>query len=175
VFEAIRQLMMPPLSKTKWDCGWRDCVTAPKTLQRFELFGIQASLTQDAAKRSRSDFAMFGNSCSASSSTCRPCKFDVAACLSNFNKARGSSLRLTRETVAVSCSPNVHFDVSDVRDERRYRRSEVKFESIAEIIQRLIFGCALTGDINLNALSDVPITFLPDARAERLFHEGRSF
>ena len=38
----------------------------------------------------------------------------------------------------------------------------MEFEGIAQIIKSLVFSRALARDINVNALGDIPFTFLPD-------------
>jgi hypothetical protein len=55
----------------------------------------------------------------------------------------------------------------------RHRRGEVQFESVAQIIESLIFSCPLADNINLNTLGNIPFAFLPDAGGERLFHDVR--
>jgi len=46
----------------------------------------------------------------------------------------------------------------------------VKLKRITKILERLIFRRPLAGYIDLDALSDEPFIFLPDASGEFLFH-----
>ena len=46
----------------------------------------------------------------------------------------------------------------------------MKLKRITKILERLIFRRPLAGYIDLDALSDEPFIFLPDASGEFLFH-----
>lgn len=50
-------------------------------------------------------------------------------------------------------------------------RREMKFQSIAQILQRCFFRFALRSNVNLDALCDKPFAFPPHARAEVSFHD----
>src|ERR1700740_762317 len=69
-----------------------------------------------------------------------------------------------------SCSLDFDFDIPHLRNERGDRRREVQLERVSQVIQCFLFRRALTGNIDLDALGDVPLAFLPDASCEGLFH-----
>src|SRR6266850_4505814 len=75
-----------------------------------------------------------------------------------------NSNRLIRE--AASCGLDVYFDTPNVRYDCGDWRCEVQFKSVAQVIESLIFCGALTGNIDVDALGDVPFAFLPDASGE---------
>jgi len=47
----------------------------------------------------------------------------------------------------------------------------MELQRLFQIGQRLLFGCALAGDINFEALRDVPISFAPDGCRKWTFHD----
>ena len=50
------------------------------------------------------------------------------------------------------------------------RRFKVKLEGFSEIFERLVFRGALTGNVDFQALCDVPVALTPDGRGERSLH-----
>jgi len=46
------------------------------------------------------------------------------------------------------------------------RRSEVEFQGLLQVLQSLFFGFTPAGDVNLQALRDVPRLLLPDGCRE---------
>lgn len=54
-----------------------------------------------------------------------------------------------------SCRFDVDFDVSHVWSYCCDRRCEVKFQSVAEVVERLILGGSLAGDVNVDALREL--------------------
>ena len=49
-------------------------------------------------------------------------------------------------------------------------RLEVQFQSFFQICEGLFFGVALAGDIDFQALGDIPLPFAPDGCGERSLH-----
>src|SRR6185295_16447494 len=74
------------------------------------------------------------------------------------------------EKERASCGFDFDFERTNLRRDRSDRRSEVKFERLTKILEGLIFRRPLAGHIDLDALSDEPFVFLPDAGGEFLFH-----
>jgi len=66
---------------------------------------------------------------------------------------------------------NLDLDHSDFRRSRRLRRFEVKFQCFLQVGKRLFFGFALAGDIDFQALRDVPISFAPNGCGEWSFQD----
>jgi hypothetical protein len=62
------------------------------------------------------------------------------------------------------------FERTNLRRNRSDRRSEVKLERLTKILEGLIFRRPLAGHIDLDALSDEPFIFLPDASGNFFFH-----
>lgn len=81
-------------------------------------------------------------------------------------KPTASSLRLTSRNASGFMGFDVHFDIAHVRYDCRDRRREMKFESVAQVLESLVFSRTLAGNVNLHTLSDVPLAFLPDACGE---------
>ena len=73
-------------------------------------------------------------------------------------------------TVEASCGFDVYFDIPNVRYDCGDWQREVQVKGVAQIIESFIFRCSLTGNIDLDALGDVPFAFLPYASSECLFH-----
>jgi hypothetical protein len=46
----------------------------------------------------------------------------------------------------------------------------MQFQTVPQIRERFFFGLALTGDIDFQALRNVPISFAPDGRGEGSLH-----
>ena len=51
------------------------------------------------------------------------------------------------------------------------RRFEVKFQRFLQVGESLFFGLALAGDIDFEALRDIPFPFAPNSRGERSLHD----
>jgi hypothetical protein len=53
------------------------------------------------------------------------------------------------------------------------RRLEVDIEGFAQVGESFFFGLALAGNVDFQALGDVPISFTPDGRGEGALHALR--
>ena len=62
--------------------------------------------------------------------------------------------------------PNLNLDQANLRWARGVRRFEVELKSFLQVRQSHFFGFALPGDVNFQALRDVPWPFLPDGCRE---------
>lgn len=67
---------------------------------------------------------------------------------------------------------NFDLDCSDLWWSRRLRRLEVKLQSLFQVGEGFFFGFTLAGDVNFEALRDVPITLAPNRCRKWTFHEG---
>jgi hypothetical protein len=65
---------------------------------------------------------------------------------------------------------DVNSDRMKLRHDSCMWRVKVQFERFPQIIDRFIFGLTLTGDIDFEALCNVPITLSPDTRGKLQFH-----
>ena len=50
------------------------------------------------------------------------------------------------------------------------RGVEVQGQRFFEVVQRFVFRCPLTGDVDFKALRDVPIALSPNSRGKRSLH-----
>ena len=66
--------------------------------------------------------------------------------------------------------PNFNLDGADLRHSCGLRDFEVKLQRLLQISQGLVFALALAGNIQLQALRDVPIPFTPNGCGERSLH-----
>lgn len=48
----------------------------------------------------------------------------------------------------------------------------MKFQGFLQVVEGFCFGCALAGDINLEALRDEPISFAAKCRGKRALHDA---
>ena len=78
--------------------------------------------------------------------------------------------RLTSRKGSGSSRPNLNLDKSNVGRARGLWRLEVEFQSLLEIGQRFSLVFALARDIQLKALSNVPVAFSPNARRKWTLH-----
>jgi hypothetical protein len=58
----------------------------------------------------------------------------------------------------------------DLRSESRHRWCEVELQRVAEVLERFVLGLSLARHVNLDALSDEPTFFLPNAGRQFLLH-----
>ena len=86
-------------------------------------------------------------------------------------KPADSSRRLTSRKGWGLGRANLDLDHPDSRRPRRLRRFEVKFQCFLQVGERLFFGFALTGDVNFQALRDVPVSFAPNRCGKWSFHD----
>lgn len=94
-------------------------------------------------------------------------ELNVTARLSGFLKARCFEFAFDLvERQRASCGLDVYFDITHARYDRGDRRCEVKFESVSQVIESLIFRRTLARNVNLHALGYVPLAFLRDAGGE---------
>ena len=78
--------------------------------------------------------------------------------------------RLTSRKGSGSSRPNLNLDKSNVGRARGLWWLEVEFQSLLEIGQCFSLVFALARDIQLKALSNVPIAFPPNARSKWTLH-----
>src|SRR5450432_3207013 len=65
---------------------------------------------------------------------------------------------------------NLKFDLSHPRHDRGYRRGKIKFESITQIRDGFFFSMSLRCYINIETLSNEPLSLLPDDKTHVFFH-----
>jgi hypothetical protein len=82
-------------------------------------------------------------------------------------KPADRSFRTTWRYVSGLSRANFHLNGRNDRNGGGGGRLKIEFQRLAEMIQRLLFAAAVAGDINLSALGDEPLAFLP--------HMGRVF
>ena len=66
--------------------------------------------------------------------------------------------------------PNLHLDHAYLGRMRRSRGVKMQGQRFLEIIQRFVFRCPLTGNVDFEALGDVPIALPPNSRCKRSLH-----
>jgi hypothetical protein len=76
-------------------------------------------------------------------------------------KPAASRRRLTSRNESGLSRPNLDLDGPDLGWPRRVRWLEIKLQGFLQILERFFFGFALTGNIYIEALRDVPIPFAP--------------
>ena len=86
-------------------------------------------------------------------------------------KPADSSRRLTSRKDWGLSRANLDLDHPDFRRPRRLRRFEVKFQRLPQVGEGLFFGFALAGDVNFEALRDVPVSFAPNRCGKWSFHD----
>ena len=84
--------------------------------------------------------------------------------------ATARSPRCTSRNTSGSSCPSLNH--SDQRRSRRHRRLKIQCKRIPELLQRLVLRVALTGDIYLQALRNIDITFPPNRRSKSTFHNS---
>ncbi len=67
--------------------------------------------------------------------------------------------------------PNLNLDGANHWRTRGSRGFEVQFQRLLQVGERTFFGFALAGDIDFQALGDVPIPLAPNGRGEWSFHD----
>jgi len=86
-------------------------------------------------------------------------------------KPADSSRRLTSRKGWGLSRANLDLDHPDSRRPRRLRRFEVKFQRFLQVAERFFFGFALAGNIDFQALRDVPVSFAPYRCGKWPFHD----
>jgi len=81
-------------------------------------------------------------------------EFDWLPLLSCSQKGRGLS------------RPNLNLDHANGRRPGCARRLKVQFQGFLQVGESFFFGLALAGDIDLEALRDVPVSLAPYCRCE---------
>jgi hypothetical protein len=85
-------------------------------------------------------------------------------------KPAASSLHFTSRKGCGLSRPNLDLDHADSGWTCRLRRFKMKFKRFLKVGERLLFGGALAGDIDLEALRYVPVAFSPYSCRERSLH-----
>ena len=85
-------------------------------------------------------------------------------------KPADSRRRLISRRPSGLSRPNLYLNVADSGRVACNRWLEMKFESLAQIGERFFFGFALTGEIQIQARRDEPVSFTPDRCGERAPH-----
>ena len=67
--------------------------------------------------------------------------------------------------------PNLNLDYPDLGRPGCLRRFEVQFEGFLQVGKSLFLGLALAGDIEFQALGDVPLPLTPNGRSEWSLHD----
>ena len=67
--------------------------------------------------------------------------------------------------------PNLNLDCAQPWRTRGLWRLEVKLQRFLQVSKGLLFGLTLAGDIDFEALRDVPIPFPPDGGGEWSLHD----
>ena len=86
-------------------------------------------------------------------------------------KAADSSRRLTSRKDWGLSRANLDLDHSHFRRPRRLWRFEVKFQCFFQVGERLLFGLALAGNIDFQALGNVPVSLAPNGCGKWSFHD----
>jgi hypothetical protein len=66
--------------------------------------------------------------------------------------------------------PNLNLDRANLWGTRGARRLEVQFQCFLQVGESLFFAFTLAGDIDFEALRNIPLSFSPDGRSERSLH-----
>ncbi len=98
-------------------------------------------------------------------------KLDVAALLPDFDEAAASSRRLTSRKGWGLSRPNLGLDHADLGWTGCLGRFEVQFERFLEVGKSLFLGLALAGNVDFQALGDVPLPLTPNGGSEWSLHE----
>jgi hypothetical protein len=94
----------------------------------------------------------------------------MAAFLAGFDKSGRLKTALDlAERVGLS-RPNLDLDRADLRRPCRLRRFEVQFNRFLEVGKSLFLGLALTGNVEFEALGDIPLPLAPNGRRKRSLH-----
>jgi len=94
-------------------------------------------------------------------------------------KPAASSRRLISRKGCGLSRANFNLDRADLWGTRSLRRLEVKLQCFLQVDKSLFFARPLAGDIDFQALRNIPVPFPPDGRSERslhyhiLSHDGR--
>jgi hypothetical protein len=85
-------------------------------------------------------------------------------------KPAASSRRLISRNGCGLSRPNLDLNGTNFWELRGLRRLEVKFQGFLQIGESLFLGLTLAGDVDFEALRNIPISFAPDCRSKRSFH-----
>src|SRR5271169_4502334 len=90
--------------------------------------------------------------------------------LASTKPASWSRRRTSRKGRGLS-RPKLDLNDTDLWWPRRLRRFEVQFQRFLQVGKSLFLGFALAGDIELQALGDVPLPLAPNCRGEWSLHD----
>jgi hypothetical protein len=82
-----------------------------------------------------------------------------------------SSRRLTSRKGRGLSRPNLDLNGPDFGRPRSLWRLEMELQRLFQIGERFLFGFSLTGDVNFEALRDVPVSFAPNRCGKWTFHD----
>src|ERR1035437_3715668 len=83
-----------------------------------------------------------------------------------------SSRRLTSRKGCGLSRPNLNLDHANDGWTRGLRWFEVQLQRFLQVGESLFFAFTLAGDIDFEALRNVPLSFAPDGRGKRLLHNN---
>ena len=83
-----------------------------------------------------------------------------------------SSRRLISRKGSGLSRPNLNLNRAKLRGTRSSGRLEVKLQCFLQVVESLLFGLTLAGDIDFEALGDIPTSFAPDGRGEWSLHDN---
>src|ERR1017187_870027 len=86
-------------------------------------------------------------------------------------KPAASSRRFTSRKGSGLSRPNLNLDHTDCGRPGCLRRFEVQFNRFLQVGKSLFFGLALAGDVEFQALGDVPLPLTPNGRDEWSLHD----
>jgi len=129
-------------------------------------------LTQDAAQRSEGNLALSRDDGGDDSFADSPRKLNMAtllACLDESSRVK-ASFDFPERQVGLSCA-NLDLDGAKLGRTGRLRWFEVQFQRFLQVGASFFFGRTLTGDIDLEALGNIPVTFAPNGSGKRSLHD----
>jgi len=132
-------------------------------------------LAENASERADRDLVLLGNDRRIDDIAGMPDELDMAPFLACFDETAASSRRLISLKGSGLSRANLDLDRPDLRHSRSVRGLEVEFPRFLQIGQRLLFALTLAGNVEFQALRDVPIAFPPNGRSKGSLHDFYSF
>jgi len=100
-----------------------------------------------------------------------PRELDVAALLANLDESSSFEPSLDFAEGLGLSRPNLYLDSPNLGWPGGLRQFEVKFQRFLQVGESFFFGLSLAGDIDFEALRDIPVSFTPNGCGKRSLHD----